>query len=60
VATKIAIGEVVRVDASLIQADVNWERLSVRHVGAMAEVNGDGAADLAAAAEEVRRRSKKT
>ena len=60
VAAKIATGEVVHVDASLIRADVSWESLSVRHVDAMAEANGDGAAEVAAAAEDVRRRSKKT
>jgi len=29
---KIAKGEVVHVDASLIRADVSWESLAVRHV----------------------------
>jgi transposase len=41
VATGIAKGEVVHVDASLIRADVAWESLAVRHVGAVAEANGD-------------------
>lgn len=58
VVAKIAKGEVVHVDASLIRADVSWESLAVRHVDAVAGVNGDGEAN--AAAEEVRRRSKKT
>lgn len=42
VAAKIATGEVVHVDASLIRADVAWESLAVRHVEAVAEANGDG------------------
>lgn len=58
VAAKIAKGEVVHVDASLIRADVSWESLAVRHVDAIAEANGDADAD--AAVEEIRRRSKKT
>lgn len=41
VAAKIATGEVVHVDASLIRADVSWESLAVRHVDAIAEANGD-------------------
>ena len=32
VAAKIAIGEVVHIDASLIRADVSWESLVERHV----------------------------
>lgn len=58
IAARIATGEVVHVDASLIRADVSWESLAIRHVDAIAEANGDGEAD--AEAEEVRRRSKKT
>ena len=56
VAARIAKGEIVHVDASLIRADVAWESLAERHVEAVAEANGDGSAD----AEKVRRRSKKT
>ena len=41
VAAGIAKGEIVHVDASLIRADVAWESLAVRHVGAVAEANGD-------------------
>jgi hypothetical protein len=41
VAAGIAKGEVVHVDAPLIRADVAWESLAVRHVGAVAEANGD-------------------
>lgn len=37
IAAKIAKGEVVHVDASLIRADVSWESLAVRHVEAVAE-----------------------
>ena len=40
-AAGIAKGEVVHVDASLIRADVSWESLAVRHVGAMSDANGD-------------------
>ncbi len=45
VAAKIATGEIVHVDASLIRADVAWESLAVRHVAAIAETNGDRALD---------------
>jgi len=41
VAAGIAKGEIVHVDASLIRADVAWESLAVRHVGAVAVANGD-------------------
>lgn len=58
IAARIATGEVVHVDASLIRADVSWESLAVRHVDALAEANGDGEAD--AEVEDIRRRSKKT
>jgi IS5 family transposase len=44
VAAKIAKGEIVHVDASLIRADVSWESLAVRHVDAVAEANADGLA----------------
>lgn len=43
VAAKIAKGEIVHVDASLIRADVSWESLAIRHVDAVAEANEDGA-----------------
>ena len=56
VAARIARGEIVHVDASLIRADVAWESLAVRHVEAVAEANRDAEAD----AQEVRRLSKKT
>ena len=42
ITAKIATGEVVHVDASLIRADVAWESLAVRHVEALADANGDG------------------
>ncbi|WP_431324649.1 transposase [Rhizobium sp. YTU87027] len=41
VAAKIAKGEIVHVDASLIRADVSWESLAVRHVDAVAVANED-------------------
>lgn len=40
---RIATGEVVHVDASLIRADIAWESLAVRHVEAVATANGDDA-----------------
>jgi transposase len=43
VSAGIAKGEIVHVDASLIRADVSWESLAVRHVGAVAAANGDEA-----------------
>ena len=36
---KVAKGEVVHVDASLIRADVSWESLAVRHVAAVDREN---------------------
>jgi hypothetical protein len=39
IAAKIATGEIVHVDASLIRADVSWEGLAVRHVDAVADAN---------------------
>jgi transposase len=41
---KIAKGEVVHVDASLIRADVSWEGLAVRHIEAVSKANEDGEA----------------
>jgi transposase len=38
---KIATGEIVHVDASLIRADVSWESLVERHVKAVARANDD-------------------
>jgi DDE family transposase len=42
-AAKIAAGEVLHVDASLIRADVSWDSLAVRHVDAMEQANGEQA-----------------
>jgi len=42
VMAKIAKGEIVHVDASLIRANVSWESLAVRHVDAIAEANTEG------------------
>lgn len=39
VAARIATGEIIHVDASLIRADVSWDSLAVRHLDAVAEVN---------------------
>ncbi|MDX0742374.1 transposase [Sinorhizobium medicae] len=39
VAAKVAKGEVVHVDASLIRADVSWESLAVRHIDAVTDAN---------------------
>jgi IS5 family transposase len=36
---KIAKGEIVHVDASLIRADVSWDSLAARHADAVAEAN---------------------
>jgi transposase len=41
VAAKIATGEVVHVDASLIRAHVSWDSLAVRHVEAVADANDE-------------------
>jgi transposase len=41
IAAKIATGEVLHVDASLIRANVSWESLAVRHVETLEQVNGD-------------------
>jgi len=43
IAAKIAKGEVVHIDASLIRADVSWESLAVRHANAVAQANEDDA-----------------
>lgn len=62
IAARIATGEVVHVDASLIRADVSWESLAVRHAEAVAEANGDGAAKVGTTPEieHALRHSKKT
>ena len=39
ISAKIATGEIVHIDASLIRADVSWESLAVRHVEAVAKAN---------------------
>ena len=41
VAAKIATGEIVHVDASLIRAHVSWDSLAVRHVEAVADANDE-------------------
>jgi transposase len=41
VAAKIAKGEIVHIDASLIRADVSWESLAVRWVEATGEANAE-------------------
>ncbi|RWH34345.1 MAG: IS5/IS1182 family transposase, partial [Mesorhizobium sp.] len=38
---KIAKGEVIHVDASLIRADVSWDSLAVRHLEAVSAANAD-------------------
>lgn len=44
---KIATGEIVHVDASLIRANVSWESLVERHIGALHETYVDSATDKA-------------
>ena len=47
-AAKIATGEVLHIDASLIRADVSWESLAVRHVEKLELLNDElGAAERA-------------
>lgn len=41
IAAKIATGEVVHIDASLIRAHVSWDSLAVRHVEAVTEANDE-------------------
>ena len=43
VEAKIAKGEIVHIDASLIRADVSWESLAVRHVDDVLDENDDEA-----------------
>jgi Transposase domain (DUF772) len=45
VAAKIATGEVIHVDASLIRANVSWEGLAARHIDTVATENAAPAAD---------------
>lgn len=42
VGARIATGEVVHIDASLIRAHVSWDALAVHHVEAVAEANPNG------------------
>ncbi|CDX43809.1 transposase [Mesorhizobium sp. ORS 3359] len=44
IAAKIAKGEIVHVDASLIRADVSWDSLAVRHMEAVSAANEDAEA----------------
>lgn len=57
IAAKIAKGDVVHADASLIRADVSWESLAAHHVETVATANGD---EPPAPEEKRRRHSKKT
>lgn len=41
---KIAKGEIVHVDASLIRADASWDSLAVRHVEGVNAANGEAEA----------------
>jgi IS5 family transposase len=41
IAAKIATGEVVHIDASLIRAHVSWEALAVRHIESVAEADDE-------------------
>jgi hypothetical protein len=49
---KIATGEIVHVDASLIRANVSWESLAVRHVAAMEATNAPEFDDTAKSARQ--------
>src|SRR5215207_595641 len=49
---RIATGEIVHVDASLIRADVSWESLTERHIEAVARANDDD--------EEVRKKGRQS
>lgn len=53
---RVATGEVVHIDASLIRADVSWESLALHHVEAVAEANGDESQ----AEQDAERNSRKT
>jgi transposase len=39
IAAKIATGEIVHIDASLIRANVSWDALAVRHIGEVEATN---------------------
>src|SRR3954451_13308097 len=41
VEAKIATGEIVHIDASLVRADVSWESLAARHVEAVSRANDE-------------------
>lgn len=41
VATGVARGQIMHIDASPIRAEVAWESLAVRHVGAVVKANGE-------------------
>ena len=45
IAAKIATGEVVHIDASLIRAHVSWDALAVRHVEAVAQAEDEALRD---------------
>lgn len=45
ISAKIATGEVVHIDASLIRAHVSWESLAVRHVAAVAQADDEALRD---------------
>src|SRR5512134_292439 len=50
---RIAKGEIVHIDASLIRADVSWESLAVRYVEATGEANAE-------AGDEAEKKSRQT
>lgn len=45
ISARIATGEIVHIDASLIRAHVSWEALAVRHVEAVAEADTEADRD---------------
>jgi transposase len=45
IAAKIATGEIVHIDASLIRAHVSWDALAVRHVEALVEADDEDLRD---------------
>src|SRR4051812_48888844 len=53
VEAKIATGEIVHIDASLVRADVSWESLAARHVEAVSRANNE-------ADEETEKRGRQT
>ncbi len=56
VAAKIAKGEVVHIDATLIRADVAWESLGIQHADAVLAQEGDDPPDAEAEAARVEKR----